>query len=159
MNSNVALREVVTVVGPDVRFVSGAVVSAAGGGGGAGATIVQLQVAGVGSTFPAVSVARTSIVWAPTARPASPSGDAHAFQVPPSRRHWNVEPVSVAVNDTDAVVAVVDAAGPPVIVVSGGVVSAAATTVQLRLAGDASVLPAASVARTSNVCEPTAIAA
>ncbi len=51
---------------------------------------------------------------------------------------------------------VVEADGPLVIVVSGGVVSVGATTVQLRLAGEASVLPAASVARTSNVCEPTA---
>ncbi len=47
VNSNVALREVVTVVGPDVRFVSGAVVSAAGGGGGAGAVTAQVRVAGV----------------------------------------------------------------------------------------------------------------
>ena len=99
VNSNVALREVVTVVGPDVRLVSGAVVSAAGGGGGAGATIVQLRVAGVVSTFPAASVARTSNVWAPTARPESPSGEAQALQAPPSRRHWNVEPASVEVND------------------------------------------------------------
>ena len=38
------------------------------------------------------------------------------------------------------------------IVVSGGVVS----TVNARLAGDASVFPAASVARTSKVCAPSA---
>ena len=42
--------------------------------------------------------------------------------------------------------------GPASIVVSGGVVS----TVQVRLAGLGSVLPAGSVARTVNVCEPSA---
>ena len=60
-------------------------------------------------------------------------------------------------NATDAAVSVVEAAGPPVIDVSGGVVSAA-TIVHDRVAGEASVLPAASVARTSNVCAPGAIA-
>ncbi len=102
-------------------------------------------------------MARTSNVWAPTARPESPSGEAHPVQPPPSRRHWNVEPDSVDVNDIVAVVSVVEAAGPSVIVVSGAVVSAGAVTVQLRVAGDASVLPAASVARTSNVCVPRAM--
>ena len=47
--------------------------------------------------------------------------------------------------------------GPEPIVVSGGVVSGGGTfTVQVREAGEASVLPAPSVARTSNVCEPFA---
>ena len=45
--------------------------------------------------------------------------------------------------------------GPAVIVVSGGVVS----TVKVRVAGVASVLPAGSVARTSKVCEPSSRAA
>ena len=50
--------------------------------------------------------------------------------------------------------------GPLVIVVSGGVVSTGSvvSTVKVRLAGVASVLPAASVARTSKVCEPSASA-
>ena len=46
--------------------------------------------------------------------------------------------------------------GPAVIEVCGGVVSALASTVQLRLAGEPSVLPAASVARVEKVCAPTA---
>ena len=44
--------------------------------------------------------------------------------------------------------------GPDEIVVSGGVVSAAAEIVQVCVAGEATTLPAASVARTSNVCDP-----
>ena len=47
----------------------------------------------------------------------------------------------------DAAVPFVSPVGPPVIVVSGATVS----TVNERVAGDASVLPAASVARTENV--------
>jgi hypothetical protein len=42
--------------------------------------------------------------------------------------------------------------GPSVIVVLGATLS----TVHVRVAGDASVLPAASVARTANVCGPCA---
>ena len=47
----------------------------------------------------------------------------------------------------DADVWLITPVGPPVIVVSGAAVS----TVKDRVAGDASVLPAASVARTENV--------
>ena len=48
--------------------------------------------------------------------------------------------------------------GPAEIVVSGGVRirQDGTLTVQVRVAGDASVLPAASVARTLNVWEPSA---
>ncbi len=42
--------------------------------------------------------------------------------------------------------------GPLVMVVSGGMVS----IVKLRVAGVASVFPAASIARTENVCAPSA---
>jgi NaMN:DMB phosphoribosyltransferase len=68
--------------------------------------------------------------------------------------HVNVEPDSVEVNPDDELVDVVGFAGPDVIVVSGAVVSAAALMVQVHVAGVASVLPAASVARTLTVCEP-----
>jgi hypothetical protein len=57
------------------------------------------------------------------------------------------------VNESDALPEVVGLAGPAVIVVSGAVVSVAALTVQVRVAGVVSVLPATSVARTSNVCD------
>jgi hypothetical protein len=72
-------------------------------------------------------------------------------------RHWNVEPLSDEEKPkvAESLVDVPD--GPELIVVSGAVVSGGGTsTVQVRLAGEASVLPAASVARTSNVCEPFA---
>lgn len=51
-----------------------------------------------------------------------------------------------------AVVLLVSSVGPEVTVVSGAVVS----MVKVRLAGDASVFPAASVALASIVCWPTA---
>ena len=66
-------------------------------------------------------------------------------------------PASVAVNAIEALVEV-PLAGAVVIVVSGGVVSpdAGSLTVQVAVAGEASTLPAVSVARTLKVCEPTA---
>jgi hypothetical protein len=65
-------------------------------------------------------------------------------------RHWNVEPDSLLVNAKLADPDVLGFGGPDEIVVSGAVVS----IVQVRDAGEASTLPAASVARTSNVCDP-----
>src|SRR4051794_41800383 len=65
-------------------------------------------------------------------------------------RHANVLPDSDAVNETDALVDSPEA-GADVIVVSGAVVSAGGTgalTDHVVAAGEASVLPAASVART-----------
>jgi hypothetical protein len=59
--------------------------------------------------------------------------------------------LSLELNARPAVVAVVVPEGPELIVVSGAVVSAGgvgACTVQLSVAGEASVLPAASVALT-----------
>jgi hypothetical protein len=58
----------------------------------------------------------------------------------------------VAVNEKLAPVALVGSLGWAVIEVFGAAVS----TVQVKDAGDASVLPAASVARTSKVCEASA---
>jgi hypothetical protein len=81
----------------------------------------------------------------------------HVLQEPASIRHWNVEPLSLDVNVKLAELDVDVPDGPPVIVVFGAVVSGGGTsTVQVRLAGDPSVLPAASVARTENVCDPFA---
>ena len=66
-------------------------------------------------------------------------------------------PASDALNVKLASPVVAVPEGPPVIVVSGAVVSGGGTaTVQVRVAGDASVLPAASLARTSNVCDALA---
>ena len=65
-------------------------------------------------------------------------------------RHSNVEPDSEEANETLAAVAVVVPDGPAEIEVSG----ADASIVQAREAGDASTLPAASLARTSKLWEP-----
>ena len=52
------------------RGLVGAVqIASTGMFGGGGASTVQLRVAGVGSTLPAVSVARTEKLWAPSPRP------------------------------------------------------------------------------------------
>ena len=74
------------------------------------------------------------------------------MSTPPSSVQPKVEPVSVALKAKVAVSEVAMPDGPASIVVSGGVVS----TVQIRLAGLGSVLPAGSVARTVNVCAPWA---
>jgi len=85
--------------------------------------------------------------------------DVQLPHAPESSLHWKVELLSVAEKEKLAVVAVVVAAGPELIVVSGAVASAGgagACTVQERVAGEASVLPAASVAFTEKAWEPTA---
>ena len=69
-----------------------------------------------------------------------------------SRRHSNVTPVSVPENVKAAVAVLIAPVGPVLIVVSGAAVS----TVNVRVAGVASTFPAASRARTSNVCAPSA---
>jgi hypothetical protein len=76
-------------------------------------------------------------------------------QDPESSEHWKVEPLSLELKSRLALVEAVVPAGPELIVVSGAVVSAGggveACTVQLRVAGEASALPAASVAFTAKV--------
>jgi hypothetical protein len=92
-------------------------------------------------------------VWLPTARPLYAFGLAQLAKAAPSSAHWKVEPVSVAVKEKLALVDVVGLAGFAVIVVSGAAVS----IVQV-LDAAAPVLPAASVALTWKVCEPSASA-
>jgi hypothetical protein len=60
-----------------------------------------------------------------------------------------VLPTFVEVNEKLAAVCDVDPLGPAVMVVSGGVVS----TVHVNEAGEGSMLPAASIARTWKVCD------
>ncbi len=123
---------------------------------GADASTVQAREAGDASTLPAASTARTSKLCEPFARPEYAFGELQAPQAEPSRRHSNVEPDSEEANDKLAAVEDVVPEGPAEIDVSGAVVSPGAVTVQARDAAVASVLPAASLARTSNVCVPTA---
>ena len=66
MNSICALAAVVVPDGPAVMLVTGAV-----------ASTDQAAEAGVASTLPAVSVARTSNVCGPSARPVYVLGDVH----------------------------------------------------------------------------------
>ena len=96
--------------GPLVIDVSGAV-----------ASTVQVVVAGVASTLPLASVARTANVRRPSARPVSASGDPHGRYAPASRRHSKLAPASLAAKSID-VLGPVTGAGA-VIVVSGAVVS------------------------------------
>ena len=66
-------------LGPLSIVVSGGVVST-----------VNVRVAGVGSTLPAWSIARTLNVWSPSASVVTPYGDEHAWNAPPSSLHSNV---------------------------------------------------------------------
>jgi hypothetical protein len=72
-----------------------------------------------------------------------------------SSLHWKLEPLSLEEKLKFAVDDIVVPDGPETIEVLGGVVSPSALMVQLRPAGEASVLPAASVALTEKACEPT----
>ena len=69
-------------------------------------------VAGVASTLPARSIARTANSW-PPGPAVTVCGEVQAAKAPPSSRHWNVEPVSVEWN--------AKAGGPAVMTVSGAV--------------------------------------
>lgn len=73
-----------------------------------------------------------------------------------STRHLKLLPASVEVNENSGVESsVVDpSAGPAVIDVSGGVVSGGPVIVKPRVAGEGSVLPAASIARTEKMWPP-----
>jgi hypothetical protein len=76
-------------------------------------------------------------------------GELQAAKAAVSTRHWKLAPGSLE-NPNVGVESFVSPVGPDVIVASGATVS----TVQVKLAGDWSTLPAASIARTSNLCEP-----
>ncbi len=100
--------------------------------------------------MPAASRARSSSAYAPSDRPVSAVGDEHAAHWAPVRRHSNVAEASGEENVNDGAVARVSPDGPPVKAAVGAIVS----TIQLRVAGVASVLPAASTARTLKECWP-----
>jgi len=108
---------------------------------------VQLWVAGVGSTFPTPSIARTSKVCEPFTNPLMVCGLVQLTNDPVFNWHWNVELVSVEVNVNVTPVTLITPVGPLRIVVFGGV----ASTVQVRVAGVGSMFPTVSMARTSKV--------
>ena len=84
-------------------------------------------------------------------------GELQLEKLPESTRHWKLEPASELEKPKVGVESLVAPLGPESIVVFGGVVSPPPPlTVNVRLAGLGSTLPAASLARTENVCEPFA---
>ena len=93
-----------------------------------GATTLQAWTAGVGSTFPDPSVARTSNRWEPIPSPVHDAGLVHGMKPAPSRRHSKVsaptgDRSSLPANVNAAVESSVLAGGPEVIAVSGAVTS------------------------------------
>ena len=78
-------------------------------------------------------------------------GEEQLAKLPESSLHSKVEGDSLDENVNVAELEVVVPDGPESIVVSGAV----ASIVQVRVAGLASVLPAASTALTENVCAPS----
>jgi hypothetical protein len=118
---------------------------------GATVSTVQVWTAGLGSTLPAPSVARTENVWLRSARRPIVSGLEHAAQAPASTLHSNVGPGSLAENSKVGASSLDGSAGASSRVVFGAAVS----TVQVWDAGVGSVRPAESVARTSTVWLPS----
>ena len=102
--------------------------------------------------MPTASIARTWKVCAPPVSAAVVNGELQLANGAASTRHSKRDPGSVAENANVGVGTFVRPSGPPASAVSGGVVS----TVSARTAGEASTFVAGSVARTSNVCAPSA---
>src|SRR2546429_479422 len=103
-------------------------------------TTVQLYIAGVGSTLPRASTARTEKVCVPGARPLYDRGDVHAAKAPPSRLHSNDDPASEAANSN-----VADSGATPAGDVSftvGGVASGQVVSVPARAEAAPSRIPA-----------------
>src|SRR5688572_8604208 len=115
------------------------------------AAVVSIPRAGLGSTFPDGSIARTTKVCAPGVSVGVVNGDEQAANAPWSMLHSNVEPCSSEENSNMGVESVVGPAGPVTMDVSGGRVS----IVKARVAGLASRLPATSMARASKAWGPS----
>jgi hypothetical protein len=140
LNEKLAALDELGFEGDDEMLVSGTTVS-----------IDHVKLAGVPSTFPAASLARTLNVCEPSTSVEYGFGLVQGVNVRVSRAHSNVAVASGEVKLKLAVVALVVAAGLAVMLVSGATVS----TVHVKLAGVPSTFPAASLARTLNVCEPS----
>src|SRR5206468_696427 len=116
-----------------------------------GTAAVHVRVAGVASTFPDASTARTENLWEPDARPVCACGDEQVAKAAPSRLQAKVDPLSLdaKANETDWP-DIPD--GPDVIVVSGGVVSTL-----IVVGAETVVLCAASAARAVIATGPLAV--
>src|SRR5438034_3088863 len=125
--------------------------------GAAGATVstLQLALAGVGSVFPAESVALTAKVCAPCASPVYVVGEVQATYAALSRLHANVDPASFEENENVADVDATVPVGPETIDVSGGVVSGWTVKTScglfFGLSRELKTTPSAEVPATSNV--------
>ena len=104
-------------------------------------SLVHRYTAGVGSTFPAPSIARTLNTCAPDPGTSTTSGEVHAANGAFPNAHWNVEPASVEVNENDTKSFATTFPGLA-IAVSGGVLS----TVQTIGCAVGSTFPAGSTA-------------
>jgi hypothetical protein len=159
----------VSAAGAEVVPVLGAVLETVpvGGGGkyvGGGVEVVVVvpgwdvsccvkvheRLAGDGSTLPSASIARTCHVCVPGPMIVL-FGERQPRQMSLSSLHSKLPPGSVEVNVNEMSPDVTVAGGPDVMVVSGGVPS----TVHVRDEGVVSVVPSASMARTSNVWDPS----
>src|SRR5688500_11074587 len=99
-----------------------------------------------------MSVARKRNTCSPGSRSATWKGDSHEPNGSASRAHSysTIGPSAEKVNQ--AVMLVLNSAGPEWIVVSGAIVSS--SYVQLQVAGDGSALRDRSTARTWKLCSP-----
>src|SRR5688572_30139338 len=132
-----------TAAGPLSMIVSGTVVS----------TTDHSNVVTGGSVIGAVTSTWTENVWRPVVRPSYTAGDRQGANATPSSEHEYVTGSgSLADRTKVALVASVAAVGPLTIVTGDGILP----IVQLNSSGDGSTLPAASLARTSMSCSPTA---
>ena len=117
---------------------------------GGAVSITQRRLAGVGSLFPAASVARTRNSCAPATRGPYSRGEVQGANAAASSEHSSRDPGSLPENAKLALWLLVGSAGPDSIAVSGGVTS----IVHAYDAGLGSLFPAASVARTWKVWVP-----
>src|SRR5918999_297359 len=114
LNVAVVLSVTSSGAGPEVIVVTG------------GAATFHSYLAGVGSKFPAASLARISRTWVPRVRSDHWSGEVHELYAVPSSAHWKVTfpaRLSEPANSKVATVLWSTAGGVEVIVVSGGVTS------------------------------------
>ena len=90
-------------------------------------------VAGVGSVFPAASVALTLNSCLPRARPAYVAGEEHGTNSAPSSEHSNVLLSSVDENENVALLVFTEPFGPASMRVSGGSVSRGTAAPAIRM--------------------------
>ena len=119
-------------------------------GSGSGTT-VQARLAGVVSTLPALSVAKTSKLYSPGARSEISSGELQPANGSPLNEHWKSASSSSAVKKNVAVLLGVVPVGPPSIVVSG---ARRSSMTHSKNAGGSSTRRRWLVALTSNRCSP-----